>query len=104
MKVVSLAEVKDMLAKLGKEREELTREQKIALEYSEKVVKLSAGKTKELIKKLTGVEKINKNQAYKIADLLPTDEEDVMAIFSKETFVPSKEEIKKILEIIGEYL
>jgi len=104
MKVVSLAEVKDMLAKLGKEREELTREQKIALEHSEKVVSLSANKTKELIRKLTSMEKIGKNQAYKIADMLPKDEEDVMAIFSKETFIPSKDEIKRILEIVREYI
>ncbi len=104
MKVVSLTEVKDMLTKLGKEREELTREQKIALEHSEKVVKLSTNKTKELIRKLMNIEKIGKIQAYKIADLLPEDEEDVMAIFSKETFVPSKEEIKKILEIVREYI
>jgi len=104
MKVVSLAEVKDMLAKLGKEREELTREQKIALEHSEKVVSLSANKTKELVRKLTSIEKIGKNQAYKIADILPKDEEDVMAIFSKETFIPSKDEIKRILEIVREYI
>ncbi|HHH78359.1 MAG TPA: hypothetical protein ENL18_04005 [Thermoplasmatales archaeon] len=104
MKVVSLAEVKDMLAKLGKEREELTREQKIALEHSEKAVSLSANKTKELIRKLTSMEKIGKNQAYKIADMLPKDEEDVMAIFSKETFIPSKDEIKRILEIVREYI
>jgi len=104
MKVVSLAEVKDMLTRLGKEREELTREQKIALEHSEKVVELSTNKTKELIRKLVSMEKIGKNQAYKIADLLPRDEDDVMAIFSKETFVPSREEIKKILEIVREYI
>jgi len=104
MKVVSLAEVKDMLTRLGKEREELTREQKIALEHSEKVVELPTNKTKELIRKLVSIEKIGKNQAYKIADLLPRDEDDVMAIFSKETFVPSREEIKKILEIVREYI
>ena len=41
MKVVLLSEVKEMLSKLSKEQE-LNREQKIALEHSEKVVKLSA--------------------------------------------------------------
>ncbi len=50
------------------------------------------------------MEKIGKNQAYKIADILPKDEEDVMAIFSKETFIPSKDEIKRILEIVREYI
>ncbi|KAA0002523.1 MAG: RNA polymerase [Thermoplasmata archaeon] len=104
MKIVSMAEVKDMLSKLGKEREELTREQKIALEHSEKVVQLSASKTKKLIKELQTIEKISQKQAYKIADLLPKDEEDIAVIFSKETFVPSKEDIKKILEIVRKYI
>jgi len=104
MKIVSLSEVKNMLTELSKEREELTREQKIALEHSEKVVQLPVSKTKKLIKELQTIEKLNKKQAYKIADLLPKDEEGIMAIFSKETFVPSKEDIKKILEIIREYI
>jgi len=93
-----------MLTELSKEREELTREQKIALEHSEKVVQLPVSKTKKLIKELQTIEKLNKKQAHKIADLLPKDEEDIMAIFSKETFVPSKEDIKKILEIVREYI
>jgi len=103
MKIVSLAEVKEMLMKLGKERE-LTREQKIALEHAEKVVKLSAKKTKDLIKKIMQVDGVNEKQAYKIADLLPKDEEELMAIFAKETVMPSDEGKKKILEIIEEYL
>jgi len=103
MKIVSLAEVKEILMKLGKERE-LTREQKIALEHSEKVVKLSAKKTKELIKKVVGVKGVNEKQAYKIADLLPKDDEELLAIFAKETIAPSEEGRKKILEIVKEYL
>ncbi|KAA0001220.1 MAG: RNA polymerase [Thermoplasmata archaeon] len=103
MKIVSLAEVKEMLMKLGKERE-LTREQKIALEHAEKVVKLSAKKTKELVKKLLEIEGVNEKQAYKIADLLPKEEEDLLAIFAKETVTPSDDGKKKILEIVREYL
>lgn len=103
MKIVSLAEVKEMLMKLGKERD-LTREQKIALEHAEKVVKLSAKKTKELIKNLLEIKGISEKQAYKIADLLPKDEEELMAIFAKETTGPSDDGKKKILEIVNEYL
>ena len=58
MKVVLLSEVKEMLSKLSKEQE-LNREQKIALEHSEKVVKLSAKKARELVEKLLEIGKID---------------------------------------------
>ncbi len=103
MKIVPLAEVKEMLMKLGKERE-LTREQKIALEHSEKVVKLSTKKTKELIKRLLEVKGVNEKYAYKIADILPRDNEALLAIFAKETITPSEGGRKEILEIVEAYL
>ena len=81
----------------------MTREQKIALEHAEKVVHLSAEKTKDLIRRLRDLDKVQKKQAFKIADLLPADEEEVMTVFAKETVVPSQEEIKKIVSIVEEY-
>jgi DNA-directed RNA polymerase subunit F len=103
MRIVTLAEVKNMLFSLSKEREDMTREQKIALEHAEKVVALSAEKTKDLIRRLRELEKVQKKHAHKIADLLPRDEEEVMTVFAKETVVPSKEEVTKIVGIVEEY-
>jgi DNA-directed RNA polymerase subunit F len=103
MRFVSLAEVKNMLSALSKEREDMTREQKIALEHAEKVVHLSAEKTKELVRRLRDLDKVQKKHAFKIADVLPVDEEEVLTIFAKETVVPSKEEILKIVSIVEEY-
>ena len=103
MRIVALSEVKNMLSALSKEREDMTHEQKIALEHSEHVVHTSAEKTKELIRRLRDLEKVKKKQAHKIADLLPADEEEVTMIFAKETVVPSKEEITKIVSIVDEY-
>ena len=82
MKIVLISEVKEMLSKLAKERE-LNREQRIALEHSEKVAKLPAKKARELVEKLMEIERINEKQACKIADLLPKDKEEVVAIFAK---------------------
>ena len=103
MKIVSLSEVKEMLVKLGKERE-LSREQKISLEHCEKVVKLTSKKSKELRKKLLEVKGVNEKQAYKIADILPQDDETVLAIFAKEVGAPSEGGRKEILKIIKDYL
>lgn len=103
MKIVLISEVKEMLHKLSKERE-LSREQKIALEHSERIAKLPAKKARELVSKLMEIGRINEKQACKIADLLPKEKEEVVAIFAKETYMPSDEEIEKILELIREYI
>ena len=102
-KLISLAEVKNILKKIEKERKELIYEQRIALEHAQAFSKLSVKQTKDLIKELTNMENIEEIHAYKIADLLPITEDDVKAVFAKERFTPSESEIKKILEIVGKY-
>ena len=48
--------------------------------------------------------RINEKQACKIADLLPKDKEEVVAIFAKETYMPSDDEIEQILQLVNEYI
>jgi DNA-directed RNA polymerase subunit F len=102
-KLVSLAEVKNILKKIEKERKELIYEQRIALEHAQKFARLSVKQTKDMIKELTKLENIEENHAYKIADVLPASDDDVKVIFAKERYTPSESEIKKILEIVGKY-
>jgi len=49
------------------------------------------------------LENIGESHAYKMADILPTTEDDVKAIFAKERFTLSESEIKNILKVIGKY-
>jgi len=102
-KIVSLAEVKNILKKISKERKELLYEQKIALEHAEKFAKLSAKETKDLITDLMKLDHMDELQAYKIADILPNTEDDIKAIFAKERYTPNDKEIKNILEIVKKH-
>jgi DNA-directed RNA polymerase subunit F len=102
-KIVSLAEVKNMLKKISKERKEMIYEQKIALEHAERFARLSAKQTKDLITELLKVEHVEETHAYKIADILPNTEDDVKAIFAKERYTPNEKEIKMILEIVKKH-
>jgi DNA-directed RNA polymerase subunit F len=102
-KIISLAEVKNILKKISKERKELLYEQKIALEHAEKFAKLSAKQTKDLITELMKLDHIEEINAYKIADILPNTEDDVKAIFAKERYTPNDKEIKNILEIVKKH-
>jgi DNA-directed RNA polymerase subunit F len=102
-KPVSLSEVKNILKKVEKERKELLYEQKIALEHANKFAKLPAKKTEDLIKELSELKFIEEIHYYKIADLLPSTEDDLKTIFAKERITLGENEIKKILEIVKKY-
>ncbi len=103
VKYVPLAEVKNILKKISKERKELTYEQRIALEHAEAFSKISVKATQDLIKELKTLERLEEFHVYKIADILPTTADDVKAIFAKERFTPTETEIKKIVELVAKY-
>jgi DNA-directed RNA polymerase subunit F len=102
-KPVSLSEVKNILKKVEKDREELLYEQRIALEHANIFAKLPVKKTEDLIKDLSKLDFLKEKQIYKIADLLPITEDDVKTIFAKERGKISDNEIKQILDIINKY-
>jgi DNA-directed RNA polymerase subunit F len=100
---VSISEVKNILKKVEKDREELLYEQKIALEHALKFAKLPIKKIDELIKDLSKLEFLEENHVYKIADLLPQNEDDIKTIFAKERITFGEGEVKKIIEIVRKY-
>jgi DNA-directed RNA polymerase subunit F len=100
-KPVTISEAKAVLDKLAKSVKELNYEQRIAADYLSKFTSLSTTKSKKLVEELLKLnQKIKPELAVKIADLQPKDEEDVRAIFAKERFTLTKEEIKAILELV----
>ena len=102
-KMVSLAEVKDILTERQAEGE-LTAEQKLALEHATKFARLDSKKAKKLIKELLELGFVSEVNAVKIADLVPTHADDVRLIFSKERASVEKKDIEKILSVIQKYL
>ena len=103
VKPISLSEVKNILRKISKEREELLYEQKIAFEHAQKFAKLTVKKTENMVKELKSLNFLRDIHAYKIADILPTTEDDVKTILAKERITAGEKEIKKILEIVNKY-
>ena len=102
-KPVSLAEVKNILKKVSKEREEMLYEQKIALEHAQRFAKLSVKKTEDMIKELQKIEPLLEIHAYKIANILPKTVDDVKTVFAKERLSIGEKDIKKILDIVAKY-
>lgn len=102
MKYVTLAEVKEMLQKEAKKRD-LQYEQSLALEHAKEHAKLKAKDARKLVEELMTIDFIDEFYAVKIADILPTHPDDVRAIFAKERYVLSEEQIKSVLDIVAKY-
>jgi len=92
------AVAKDILK--GIDEDDLNYEQRAALDYLTKLSKLKPKKAREAVEELVKSDKVKPEIAVKIADLLPQDEDDVRAIFAKERYVLTKEEINTILKVI----
>jgi len=100
-KDVALAEVSEILSKVSEE--ELGFEQSKTLEYTKKFSKLSREDSDELIKELMENSKISRTRAVKLVDLMPISADSVKALFLKETFSLSDEEITWILNTIKKF-
>ena len=102
-KVVTLAEVKEILDERQKDGE-LTPEQKLSLEHSQKFSRVDSKKAKKLVKELVELGFVSEINAVKIADIMPTNADDVRLIFSKERARVEKKDIEKILSVVEKYL
>ncbi len=102
-KVAPLAEVKEILL-ARQEEQELTAEQKLALEHCQKFSRLEHKKTKKLLKELGELGFVTEPNAVKIADVMPTHSDDVRVIFAKERTNLEKKDVEKILSVVGKYL
>lgn len=102
-KYLTLAEVREILTNLMKERE-LTLEQRYALKHAEDFSKLDIKKSLELKEELMKLPFMTERVAVKIVDILPQTPEEVRAILYKEPMTITLEEIQKILETVKKYI
>lgn len=105
VRFMTLPEVKDLIEREQDERQELTYEQKLALDHATHFVRLPSDKSEELVKKLLELGgRVTDYYAFRISDLLPSHEDDVRAVFARERSAPDAEEIEKILAVVRDYL
>lgn len=102
-RLVSLAEVKAMLLLAQHSREDLTYEQKLALEHSLRFARLNVKDSEKLIKDLQKIGEITPEYAYKLADLCPVESDDVRAIFAKSRMTIGDAQVSEIIETILKY-
>jgi DNA-directed RNA polymerase subunit F len=103
-RLVSLAEVKEMLTKAQESREELTYEQKIALEHSRRFSRIDAKTAAALVKDLRAAHPAMEEKfAVRISDLLPQHPDDVQGILQKARLDLSEDDCEAILDIVDKH-
>ena len=101
---LSLAEVKALLEQEERDRKALTMDQKYALTHAQMFAKLTPARIRELVAELMKVEMMTPANAYKLADTLPTHPDDVRAVFAKERFSLSKEDVDLVVQVVAKYM
>jgi DNA-directed RNA polymerase subunit F len=99
---VSVHDAKRLLGERRKERD-LVYDQKICLEYLERIATLTPAQLKSVTEELSGIQILKPRYVALILSMMPDTEEEVEALFSKERTNLKKEEIKKIVGIVKKY-
>ena len=104
VRLITLAEVKEILEREQGSRAELTYEQNLALEHAKHFSKMDAKRSDELAQRLMKMGgRLNEYYSYRIADILPTHADDVKAVFARDRSVPDDAEIERILALVREF-
>jgi len=100
--LLTLAEVKEILDQIKLNRadeEELGYELRRAMRHAELFAKGSAEESRAIVEELMKLEKMTPEIAIKIADIGPKTKDELRAIYAKERFTLSEEELDRILDI-----
>jgi len=101
--LLTLAEVKELLDQIRLKRadeEELGYELRRAIRHADLFARGTAEESRAMVAELIKLEKMNRQIAVKIADIRPTTKDELRAIYAKERFTLSEEELASILEIV----
>ncbi|HDM35856.1 MAG TPA: RNA polymerase Rpb4 family protein [Candidatus Syntrophoarchaeum butanivorans] len=103
--LLTLAEAKEILLNIKAERvdEELSYEKRKAIEHAELFCHIDAASSRKLVEELERLEKMKPELAVRIADILPETRDEVRAIYAKERFTLTEEELDTILDIVKKY-
>ena len=105
---VTLPELKEILQKLDNERREAGREMSYELrrsiEHASLLSKTPAEKSHALISELLKLEKMKPDIAYRIANIMPRSRDELRAIYAKERFTLTGEELDTILDLVSAHL
>jgi DNA-directed RNA polymerase subunit F len=105
---LTVSEAKELLADVEEERaldeeREMQYELARAIEHVNRFATLDPEESVELVEELAELEKVDEATAYKIADLLPADRDELRSVFAQERYSLSGEELDEVLDVVVKY-
>ncbi|MDR9381087.1 MAG: RNA polymerase Rpb4 family protein [Natronomonas sp.] len=105
---LTTAEAKELLAEIEADRaldedREMRYELARAIEHVNRFSVLDAEESRALVEELCELEKVDEATAYKIADLLPQDRDELRTVFAQGRYTLSGDELDEILDIVVKY-
>ena len=106
---VTVSEVKEILAEVEAERaadpdREMRYELARAIEHANRFAFLDAEDARSLVDDLRALEQVDEVAAFKIADLLPRDRDELRSVFAHGRYSLDGEELDEILNVVAKYV
>jgi DNA-directed RNA polymerase subunit F len=104
---ITLPEVRETLARIEGERRdqgrEMSYELRRSIDHANHLSRTSAEKARALVTVLSKVEKMKPDIAFRIANTMPRTRDELRAIYAKERFTLSPDELDAILQTVAEH-
>ncbi|SEV83201.1 RNA polymerase Rpb4 family protein [Natrinema salifodinae] len=105
---LTVSETKELLADIEAERaleedRELRYELARAIEHVNRFTVLEPEEAQQLVDDLQEVEKVDEPTAYKIANLLPRDRDELRSVYAQQRYSLSGDELDEILNVVAQY-
>lgn len=106
---LTISEAKELLAEVEAERaadedREMRYELARAIEHVNRFALLTPEESREMVDELLELEKVDEATAYKVADLLPQDRDELRAVFAQQRYSLSGDELDDILNVVAKYV
>jgi len=105
---VTTPEAKELLAEVENERavaedREMRYELARAVEHVNRFAVLDVEGSRELVEELRDMEKVDGATAYKVANLLPADRDELRSVFAQERYSLDGDELDEVLDVVAKY-
>lgn len=101
---ITLPELREILMRVESERieaeKEMSYELRKSIEHANQLSKTSAEKSRLLVTELLKLEKMKPDIAFRIANTMPRTRDELRAVYAKEKFTMSGEDLDIIIELV----
>jgi len=101
---ITLPELREALLQVEAERleagKEMSYELRRSIEHANQLAKTSGEQTRALVSELLALEKMKPDIAYRIANIMPKTRDELRAIYAKEKYSLTTDELDAILNLV----